>query len=271
VSAVILRRRLLASLGIAAAGLGIAAALTVTPGVASADDSSTDPFWWLGGIDLADLMVPATSTSLDYQISVDGMDLLPTTGNSATAISEMGDIAVASGNGAFAEAGGTGDVAWASGGDSYADADYNYNVAFAAGTGSLATAGGFEGITGNHDIAEALGDFSTAEATDGSNNQAWVVANATTPSDGSSAFADLGNDNYAFVADTGSSADYAEAGGYSTTILGNYDMAEVVGTSSDAYAGASPTAPGDFDWAEAFGNFLGATATGANLLIDIVP
>jgi hypothetical protein len=46
-----------------AVGLGIGAALAATPGVASADD---------------------------FQISIDGMDLLPTAGNTATATSGRG-------------------------------------------------------------------------------------------------------------------------------------------------------------------------------------
>src|SRR5260370_3641773 len=51
-----------------AVGLGIGAALAATPGVASADD---------------------------FQISIDGMDLFPTAGNTATATSGMGDFAIA--------------------------------------------------------------------------------------------------------------------------------------------------------------------------------
>jgi len=64
-----------------AVGLGIGAALAATPGVASADD-------------------------LDFQISIDGYDLLPTAGNEASATTTAGDlgIAIAIGDGASATA-----------------------------------------------------------------------------------------------------------------------------------------------------------------------
>src|SRR5277367_6811530 len=72
-----------------AVGLGIGAALAATPGVASADD-------------------------LDFQISIDGYDLLPTAGNEASATTTAGDlgIAIAIGDGASATAtDGNGDYA----------------------------------------------------------------------------------------------------------------------------------------------------------------
>ena len=70
-------------------------------GVASADPS-TDPFSWIDQL-VSGLSVPAQTTSaLDYQISINGMDLFPTVDNTATATSGTGDIAIAIGNGANA-------------------------------------------------------------------------------------------------------------------------------------------------------------------------
>lgn len=76
--------------GLLAVGLGIGAALAATPGIASAD-ASTD---WLSSIDqlLGSLSAPATTSSLDMQVSIDGTDLFPTAGNTATAASDSGDI-----------------------------------------------------------------------------------------------------------------------------------------------------------------------------------
>src|ERR1700722_17337889 len=85
-----------ARLGMLAVGLGIGAAVASTPGVARADD---------------------------FQISIDGMDLFSTVGNTATAFSGSGDIAIAFGDGASASAvGGTGDFALAAGSDAEAGA-----------------------------------------------------------------------------------------------------------------------------------------------------
>jgi len=83
--------------GLLAVGLGIGAALSATPGVASADPSS-DP--WIDQL-LSGLSVPDPAATLDMQVSIDGTDLFPTAGNTATASSPagMGDIAIAIGNG----------------------------------------------------------------------------------------------------------------------------------------------------------------------------
>jgi hypothetical protein len=126
--------------GLLAVGLGIGAALAATPGVASAD-SSTDPFWWIGGMDPGDLSVPAQTSALDMQVSIDGFDLFPTAGNTATATSDMGDIAIAIGNGANALA--TAGM---------------FDSAFADGTNSFAEAGGGStGFVGHFDIALVMG------------------------------------------------------------------------------------------------------------------
>lgn len=87
--------------GLLAVGFGIWAAVAATPGIASADD---------------------------MQISIDGMDLFPTAGNTATAFSGPGDIAIAIDNGNSADAGeidgGQFDLAYANGTDSGAIAQF---------------------------------------------------------------------------------------------------------------------------------------------------
>jgi hypothetical protein len=76
-----------------AVGLGVVAAVASTAGLASAD-------------------------GLNFQISMDGYDLLPTAGNSASAYSSIGDIAIAYGDNANAYAvNGIGDFAEAIGVD----------------------------------------------------------------------------------------------------------------------------------------------------------
>jgi hypothetical protein len=155
--------------GLLAVGLGIGAALAATPGTASAD-SSTDPFSWIGGMDPGDLSVPAQTSALDLQVSIDGMDLFPTAGNTATATSGMGDIAIAIGNGAEANAGaGTAPMGPLSPGQ--------FDSAVAIGSGSVADAG-----QGNHDVALAFDPFAaenfggSAFAEDGNSDLAAVFA-----------------------------------------------------------------------------------------------
>src|SRR5271163_5342055 len=90
-------------MGLLAVGLGIGAAPAFTPQIASADPSA-DPFSWADQV-LSGLAVPADPTSpLDMQISISGIDLFSTVDNTATATSQFGDIAVAIGNGADANA-----------------------------------------------------------------------------------------------------------------------------------------------------------------------
>jgi hypothetical protein len=185
-----------------AVGLGIAAAFAATPGVASADD---------------------------FQISIDGMDLFPMTGNTAIAESGMGDIAIAFGNDSFACAGcvdspGTLDFAYASGSHSAADSGFgqfddamatgtnslsdagagNFDTAIANGTNSFANATGVNPVAmGNYDFAEALGTNANAEAgnivslTPSSNDVAWVLDPFGTV--GSTALAGDGNADLAGV------------------------------------------------------------------------
>jgi hypothetical protein len=132
--------RRIARLGILAMGLGVGAAVASTPGMASAD-------------------------SLDFQISVDGYDLFPTTGNLATATTEagsLGNIAIAFGDGATASTGdGTGQFSFADGSDALAATGGNNDTAIDIGnnngTGEFALAG-----TGNNDFSFVDADNSSA-------------------------------------------------------------------------------------------------------------
>jgi hypothetical protein len=163
--------------GLLAVGLGIGAALAASPGVASAD-SSTDG---LSGIDqlLGSLFVPAAdpAQALDVQISIGGTDLFPTAGNTATALSDNTDIAIAIGNGADANAtGGAFDFAFADGTSSTAEAGFNgaFDSALVFGANSTADAGvGFPAeppfldfaIPALFDHAAVFSDTATATAT----------------------------------------------------------------------------------------------------------
>jgi hypothetical protein len=165
-----------------AIGLSIGAALAASPGVASAD-SSTDP--WIDQL-LSGLPVSEPAATLDMQVSIDGTDLFPTAGNTATATSDMGSTAIAIGNGAEANAfGGVGDFAFADGADSVAEAggsntfpfplfggQYltfpdNFDIAYVLGTASTAVAGG-DDTAGSFDLAAVTGDSLTATAAGGS-------------------------------------------------------------------------------------------------------
>jgi hypothetical protein len=166
--------------GLLAVGLGIGAALAA-PCVASADPS-TDPYSLIGQL-LGGLSVPAQASTLDMQVSIDGTDLFSTAGNTATATSDMGDIAIAIGNGADASAvEGSGDFAFADGANSVADAGFigNFDSAVVFGANSTAEAGfgfvdpyGGPGATPldidySSDLAAVFGDTSTAIAISGS-------------------------------------------------------------------------------------------------------
>lgn len=156
-----------ARFGMLAVGLGVGATLGATPGIASAD-------------------------GLDFQISFDGYDLFPTVGNSATATSDMGDFAIAFGNGAsatainglgnFAFADGTNAAALVGGGNSDTAIDIGNNSGLIpidadSSIGPLALAG-----AGNDDLAVVIGNESVATASgdilqsgyDSSNDIAFV-------------------------------------------------------------------------------------------------
>jgi hypothetical protein len=232
-----------------AVGMGIGAALAATPGVASADD---------------------------FQISIDVMDLLPTAGNTATATSTMGDIAIAFGSGANATAtGGFGDYALADGAGSTADVGSfgtSYlDAAIASGTNSLADGGygylDYASANGDSSIAGAgygSGDVSIASGTDSGALTGGVTINNTTEVPGNDDFA------YALGPHTVASAD-ALVDPSNPTASSN-DVATVfdpLGTmGSEAYAGG-----GNFDLAAIFGDGFNTDlgAVGGNFLTDILP
>jgi hypothetical protein len=223
----IMNARGIARFGILA--LGIGAAMASTPGIAWADD---------------------------FQISIDGYDLFSTVGNTATAYSGTGDIAIAYGDGASASAlGGTGDYALASGtgagahagglsGDTGANndsaTDIGNNTGFYDGAyaGNSDLVGATDGGTGSGDTAIDIGNNSAnydgsfagagglfGTTGDGNGDTATAIGNETVFQEGSSAIA--GNDNYASVSGNGSAA---IAG------IGNNDIADVVGPDSGASA-----------------------------------
>jgi hypothetical protein len=214
-----------------AVGLGIGAALAATPGTASADD---------------------------FQISIDGFDLLPVAGNTATATSGAGDIAIAFGDGASANAtGGVGDYAFADGTGSNAGAGSggittgNFDYAFADGAGSNAGAG-----AGSFDTAVASGADSAALASGDSVTDAGVTT--VYPA----------NDDLAYAWGPNT---VAIGGGYfGVETDSNYDAAVVV----DPFGTAGSTASagnGDYDFAAAFGDMLHAMAVAGNDMVDILP
>jgi hypothetical protein len=219
-----------------AVGLGIAAALAATPGAAHADD---------------------------FQISVDGMDLLPTAGNTAEAFSGTNDIAIAIGADSTACAGsaavacddipGQFDSAFADGaGSSALSGDGNYDFASASGDGSIAGAG-----YGNFDAA-------TANGTDSGALTGGVIFNNTTLIPG--------NDDVAFAwgPHTIASADVIVDPSNPTSSSNDaalvFDPFGTVGSS--AFAGG-----GDSDLAAIFGDGFNTdlAAVGGNFLVDILP
>jgi hypothetical protein len=278
----------IARLGILAVGLGIGAAAAYTP-VASAD-SSTD---WLSSVDslLGAAAVPVVPSALDYQISIDGYDLFPTAGNTATATSGMGDMAIAFGSGSDAVAeGGFGDFASADGpgglaiaGDEVAGATgNNFDVASATGNGSNAVAGNPVG-----QFPDATGSSFDFASTDGANSDALAGFNGS----GDSASA-IGQNVESLA---GVSANAADPANYDTAdALGNLsapttNLTEAVaGSTGLGLGGSSDTAfvidplgtlgstalAGDgfnFDLAGAVGDSLNATAITASNLVDILP
>ena len=264
-------RNRIGRLGVLAVGLGIGAAVAAT-GTASADD---------------------------FQISIDGFDLFPTAGNTATAVSGMGDIAIAFGANSDAVAeGGFGDFAYADStgslgagaiaGDELAGATGN-NFDFASATGN--DSGAFAGnpLGGAPDNIGSSFDF--ASAINGNSAVASSIADAGFNGSGDSASA-AGQNVFSVAGDSANAADPANfdsasalanlnavtasvieafAGGAGTGLGGNGDSAFVVdpfGTfGSQAFAGLGNS----FDLAGALTDHVGATATSANFLVDILP
>jgi hypothetical protein len=241
--------------GVLAVGLGIGATLA-TAGTASADPvSAPDPnvvasVDGVTGILGSAAVDPFSLPDPNVAISFDGMTLLQE--GSATATSGTGDLAIALGansdaladNNIFdsAFALGTGSDAVAQGSVLLPFTGGPFNTAFAVGTNSFAEAGKL----GSFDTAIALGTNSSAEAVRGHGNLATAI-------------------------DTGSAPDMANAGGSTAGVGGSEDIAFVLGTGSDATAGADATTAGNFDLAAAFGDMLNAIATGGNFLTDVLP
>jgi hypothetical protein len=239
-------------LGVLAVGLGIGAAIAST-GTAAADD---------------------------FQISIDGMDLFPTMGNTATATSGFGDMAIAFGAGSdavaeggfgdFASADSAGATALAGSGISGATGN-DFDFASATGNGSVAHAGvgstPYPG-TSSFDLASADGTGDDAVAGNNGNFDSAIAGGTDTGAAAgvSPNAADPANFDSAISEGTG-----AVGTGNATAIDGSADSAfvfELLGLeSSNATAGLG----GDFDVAGALGEGLNATATGANFLFDILP
>jgi hypothetical protein len=141
-----------------------------------------------------------------------------------------------------------------------------FNFAFADGAGASASATG-----GTGDIAEADGTGAEALATGGNDNTAIDIGSVNHFGEGAYAgeeqpvYEGFGSNDLAIAFGDN---DTAGAGGidYIGNQLGNYDIAAVFGTGSDASAGF-----GNFDVAAAFGDNLNPDATYANFLVDILP
>jgi len=241
-------------LGMLAAGLGIGAALAWTPGVASADSSTG-----LSPTELADLdqvlRFLFDPTGADMQISISGMDLFPTEGNSATAVAGMGDIAIAVGDGSTAYSGtglfglfggGFGDFVFADGTGSTAEAAVlgsgDFDFVWADGTASNAQVG----LGANLDSAIAIGTASHAQVALGAQLD-------TALADGDSSYADAGIGNNDLAA--------AFAGSSATAGGGNQDFASAVGGGTASAEGYVTTAMANGANTDAVTNGISDTAT----------
>ena len=215
-------------IGILGVGLGVGAALASMPGVASADPAP-DPNL-VSSIDVSPLVQGGLSAiSVDptsnIAISIDGFTLLQE--GTASATSGSGDFAIAFGDGSSATAtGGVGDYASAYGTDATAFAgDGNFDYASAnsvlSTTGGTATASG-----GNFDVAQEGGLNGVATAGNGSFDSAYALTGAS-----GTAIAEFGNGDSATNIADGTSI----AGGTSDSLLGNYDIAENLGSLSQRH------------------------------------
>jgi hypothetical protein len=223
----------IAGLGMLALGLGIGATVGSTPGIASADD-------------------------LDFQISIDGYDLLPTTDNSATAVSGTGDMAIAWGDGSNAlSVGGFGDFAAAEGTDTTAKAGGTSASTFdsAVDIGNNTVPGvGVIAANGSGDIAYADGDNSTASA-------GGVDGNTIFTNDLAS-----NNDIAAVFDPSGTSGSFADAGA-SFTDPGNSDIAAVF--SLDGTGVGIKGIDGAYNIDSPLGESSSAAATGGGFLSEL--
>jgi hypothetical protein len=238
--------RRLGQLGMLAVGVGIGSAMAAAPGVASADNSQV-----VSSIDPSGLFPAADpAQSLDFQVSIDGMDLFPTAGNSAIAFSGTGDMAIAFGAGAqaFAE-GGYGNYATADGTDAFAEAGYggntgnNFDYASASGTDAVAQAGNdptsefADASTGNSfDSAIASGNDATAfGGFEGSFDSATATGNLANANAG-----DNGSDDFGLAIGGNTDAEAGESG----VVAANNDTAIVLGNLVTAQTGLTQAIAG---------------------------
>jgi trimeric autotransporter adhesin len=228
--------RILGRMGLLAVG----AALAASPGNASAD-SSTD--WWsdlLGGLSAS---APAPSSELNLAISIDGIQLLQD--GTATANSGTGDIAIAYGDGAVANAvGGIGDTA------------------IAGGTDASAQAGGLSSDTGanagNFDTAIDIGSNSSndIQVTDGAFAGNFDLYDLP--------YRALGTGSYDTAIDIGNNTGPFSDGAYATAGLtragfidSDHNTAIDIGSNSGAADGAG-AGIGDGNYASQFGDITGS-------------
>jgi hypothetical protein len=176
---IMVNARAVGRIGVLVAGLGIAAGFASIPGTAKADPSD-----WTSSVDslVSSLAVPADTTPLDIQISINGSDLFSTSDNEASATSGQGDFAIAYGDGAKAIAtGGTGDFSFADGTDTTAQItggnDNLADVVDPSGTlGSTADAGTVGSTAGDYDFASVVG-VDGAKATAEGADYAYAIVN----------------------------------------------------------------------------------------------
>jgi hypothetical protein len=192
------------------------------------------------GAAAAALIGAGSANADDFQISIDGFDLLPTAGNTATAFSTFGDMAIASGVGAEANANdGLGDIAIASG----AGAEANSNE----GIGNIADATGAD--------AHAVTLSTSASIFDSS----WAS--------GANTLAESGNGTLDTAVATGTDSEALAGGGsFDTAIASEGHLAEATGSSGlfvvepAAAAPAAAAAPSDLD---PFEDLFGSTGINA--------
>jgi hypothetical protein len=241
-----LRSRGIGRLGGLAVGLGIGAALAATPGVASADPvSPLDPNVAAASVDgvTGTLGTAAADPAAgpDIAISFSGIPLLQQ--GTATAHSSFGDLAIALGAKADAEAtGGFGDFA----------------SAFSTGTaGVSAIAGDPTGTTSGNNF-----DFASAFGND-------IVAGAGNPIGTPAGFSILPS-SFDFASAVGSTCTLGVTCGAFAGVNGNFDFASAVGQNvvagggfgTNFPVGGGPSTPANFDSATVLGNLFTAPSGG---------
>jgi hypothetical protein len=174
----VVNARAVGRIGVLVVGLGIAAGFASIPGTAKADPSD-----WSSSVDslLSSLAVPADTTPLDIQVSINGSDLFSTADDEAHATSGPGDFAIAYDGGTATATGGEGDFAFADGPDTIAKitgGDYNVaDVYDPSGTvGSVADAGTNSTAAGDYDLASVVG-VDGAKATAQGADYAYAIVN----------------------------------------------------------------------------------------------